>query len=367
MIFGVDLSSYLEEKAHGAKWFIKGEETTPFKAFKQNGASLVRLRVWNHPYDEEGNPYQGGTCDVNYLIESSKIAKEEGLDVLVDFHYSDFWADPGKQTLPKAWKDYSFEEVEQAIYDFTKETLTKLKELDIPVTSVQVGNEITNGMCWPYGRILGEMESRVGFDNLAILLKAGVKAVREVYPDAKVILHLENAGNLFIINQWYQEITSYGVDFDIIGLSYYPYWHGSIPNFFYNVGVLQSKYHKDVWVTEIAYAFTDTDYLAGKKGQLVVEGSNLDKLPDEVPYPLSKEGQVAFFKQFINEAKLASVKAIIYWEPAYIPVNGCGWATNNAQKYIGVTTFKDPRNEWANQNLFDYGGEATPAFYIFKD
>ncbi len=367
MILGADLSSYFELKRLGGKWSLNGVPTDPYSAFASNGCKMVRIRIWNDPYDEEGKPYEAGTCDVKCLLESAKLAKVKGMSVLPDFHYSDFWADPGKQTLPKAWKNDTYEELQEHIYSFTKDTLLLLKKEDIDVSAVQVGNEITNGMCWPYGRLVGEPGEKTGYDKLVPLLKAGIKAVREVYPKAKVILHLENAGRLLVLTDWLDHVTATDIDFDIIGLSYYPYWHGSMPNFFYNVGVLQGKYHKDVWIVEVSYAFTDRDYLTGEEGQLVVESGNLDRLNEPLPFPLTKDGQFSFFEKFIREAKAANVGAIFYWEPAFIPVKGCGWASIRAQEYMGCTTIKDPRNEWANQNLFDYGGEATPAFHIYKD
>ena len=153
MYLGVDLSTYLEEKADGAKYFDVDKEMDPFKALKDNGVSVIRLRVWNDPY-LNGKPYLGGTNSVENDVKIIKNLMPYGFEYMIDFHYSDFWVDPGKQTLPKAWKDLSIDELKVAIYEYTKQSLLKFKELGIKIPYVQIGNEVTNGFVWPHGKLL---------------------------------------------------------------------------------------------------------------------------------------------------------------------------------------------------------------------
>ena len=154
MILGIDVSTYFEELAANAKYYENGIEVNPLDLFIKNNVNYMRIRVWNNPYNEEGKPYLGGTCDVDNFIKLAKLAISKGFKILLDLHYSDFWADPGKQFLPKAWQGKGIDEVEQELYKFTKDVCLKAKEEGIEIDLIQVGNEITNGICWPLGRLI---------------------------------------------------------------------------------------------------------------------------------------------------------------------------------------------------------------------
>lgn len=152
MILGIDPSTYLEELAHGAKFFIDHKETDPLLAFKANGVDYMRIRVWVDPY--QGNkPYLGGTCDLENFLALGLLAQQKGFKLIIDFHYSDFWCDPGKQFTPKAWKDMNLEELEKKVYEYTKKALLKIKKAGLELYGIQIGNEITNGMLWPLGKL----------------------------------------------------------------------------------------------------------------------------------------------------------------------------------------------------------------------
>ncbi len=367
MKLGVDLSTFYEEKAFGAHWYVKGEEVDPYLAFKSNGISYVRLRLWKDPYDEDGQPYLGGTCDFEKLLWGALKANSLGMEVVLDFHYSDFWCDPGKQTLPKSWEGLSLPEARREVKSYTATTLASLKEAGVVLHAIQIGNEITNGFLWPLGHLEGEGLGRSNFEGLATLLKAGVEGAREVCPEAKIILHLENSGNLPLIDEWYGRVSSLGVDFDVIGLSYYPYWHGPMDAFFQNTRFLRAKYGKPVYVMETGFAFTTEDYESeAKSAQLVVNGEVAKSMESFLPYPCTREGQRTYVRDFLKKAKESLIEEVYYWEPAWIPVKGAGWATIKGQEYCREKTLKEPRNEWANQILFDYEGRATPAFDEFK-
>ena len=183
MILGIDVSTYLEQqRLTHQKYYKNGKEVDPFALFKENGVSIIRGRIWNNPYDEEGNPYLGGTNDVDSFIELAKKLKGYGFHYIVDFHYSDFWADPSKQFLPKSWRNLSYEQLLIEVYNFTKESLLKIKANDIDVVMVQIGNEITHGVLWPFGKLLGEKERSASFDRYAEILNSGIKASSGCHP-----------------------------------------------------------------------------------------------------------------------------------------------------------------------------------------
>lgn len=364
MKLGIDISTYFEELRLGAKYYDQGKEVDPIDLFVKNGISHMRIRVWNNPYDENNNPYLGGTCDVNNFIKLAKLAKSKGIKILLDLHYSDFWADPGKQLLPKAWAFKSIEEVANEIYKFTKEVLEKAKKEEIEVSLIQVGNEITNGICWPVGRLIDhENAPRTNYENLSRLLKEGIMAAKEIYPNIQTILHLERSYDQYIYQEFFDNVIKNGVDFDIIGASYYPYWHGTFDQFFANMNMCKQRYNKPIMVMELGYGFTLEDYIENNNGipQLVVnEGFEFNR-----PYPLTEEGQCQFVEEFLRRAKENNLAAVFYWEPLWIPGEGVCWASKEGQKYIKEEG-KSTRNEWANQCLFDYHGRKLPAFDKFK-
>ena len=364
MFLGIDVSTYFEEKKEGAKYFINGKEVDPLKVFVDQGISYMRIRVWHNPYDEDGHPYLAGTNDIKEFERLSKLAIQYGMHIILDIHYSDFWADPGKQFAPKAWQGLSFEEVEQKVFEHTKEILELINKNQFPVDYVQVGNEITNGMIWPYGQLDGSVSPRGNYEGLTRLLKSGIKAVRE-YSKAKVVIHLERSYDQFTYHEYFTHLDKYGVDYDVIGMSYYPYWHGTMPQLFGNIKMLKEKFHKDIMIMETGYGFTVEDYIQnGSQAQLVFTQGEFDYLNNKMTYPMTKEGQVSFLKDLLKQAKEMGVLGVCYWEPLWIPGPNICWASTYAQKYIHDES-KSTRNEWANQCLYDYHGEALPALYEF--
>ena len=153
MILGIDTSTYLEELSHGARYYDGTLEIDPLNAFASNGVNYMRIRVWNDPHSPEGEPYLAGTCDLDNYVKLGKLAKAKGYHLYMDLHYSDFWADPGKQFIPKAWADYSLDELADAVYDFTCHCLNTAIREGVAPEMIQVGNEITNGILWPIGKL----------------------------------------------------------------------------------------------------------------------------------------------------------------------------------------------------------------------
>lgn len=360
-IKGMDISTLLEEEACGAHYYDNGREGDLLEILKRYGANYVRLRLWNHPYAEDGSPYGAGTNDWEKTIIMAGRALKLGMGFLLDIHYSDFWADPGKQVVPKAWKDYNEKELEQAVYEFTKETMEKLKEKGTAPTMVQVGNELTNGLLWPSGK-------KPAFDAIARYVNAGIRAVRSVDTEIPIMIHLDNGGYNEMYREWFDNFISRGEPFDIIGLSYYPFWHGTLDELEYNMHDMAARYGKKIVIAEVSMGFTMEDYAEYEKLPPEQRQGMATKpeLVENLPYPMTPAGQGDFMKDVMGRiAKVSGGMGFFYWEPGWIPVPGCGWATDAALAYTGENG--PGGNEWANQALFDYDGNALPALEIIRD
>ena len=325
---------------------------------KRHGVNLIRLRLWNEPYDESGQPYGAGTNDLPRTMALARRCKALGLPWLLDFHYSDFWADPGKQYPPKAWAALDADGLERAVYDFTCETLLALKQAELLPTMVAPGNELSNGLLWPLGKV-------PNWANLARFVSAGVRAVREVAPAAQVMLHLDNGGNNALYRSWFDHyLANGGADFDCIGLSYYPFWHGSLADLKQNLHDLAARYGKPMIVAETSMAFT-LEECSAREGLRPDQKRGLaanEKTTAAVPFPATPAGQTAFLREL--RAVIRSVpnglgRGLIWWEPAWLPVPGAEWTKPAGLAYIHETG--PGGNEWANQGLFDYDGRVLPA------
>ena len=219
---GMDVSAVLALENSGVKYYnFDGEEQDVFMTLAQAGVNYIRLRVWNDPYDENGNGYGGGNNDVATAITLGQRATQYGMKVCIDFHYSDFWADPKKQFVPKAWEGMDIEEKSDALYNFTLENLTQILDAGVDVGMVQVGNEINNGMC-------GETDA----SNVRKLLASGSKAVRDAATasgkDILVAVHYTNIDDMKKLDTLLTGLQVKEIDYDIVGLSFYPYWHGTM-------------------------------------------------------------------------------------------------------------------------------------------
>ena len=366
---GMDLSTLLELERCGAKYYDHGQEMDILDIMKKYDVDTIRLRIWNDPWSEDGKSYGAGENDVKTTLEIAKRVTAAGFGVLMNFHYSDFWADPGKQIKPKAWKDYSVDELEQAVYDFTLETMELFKKEGVNITMVQVGNELSNGLLWPEGMIREDL-GKTEYDNVARFVSAGIRAVRKVTPDAGVMIHLDNGGNNELYRRWFDHYVERGEDFDMIGLSYYPFWHGTMDMLFHNMNDIAERYHKDLVIAEVSMGFTMDDYKAYEK--LTDEErkgyATRPALVEKIEFPMTVQGQYDFTKTLLERlltVKEGRGKGFFWWEPAWIPVAGSGWATPESLKYMN-----DPGpcgNEWANQALFDYDGNALPTLEFIRD
>jgi len=363
-IKGADLSCLLETEERGGRFFDPdGREGDALSILADQGVNLIRLRLWNDPYSPAGEPYGGGTCDLERVCTLARRVKALGLKWQLVLHYSDFWADPGKQHPPKAWRGLAPRELERAVYDFTAETLRTLKSRGLAPDLVSVGNEVTNGLLWPDGKA-------PAWDRIAAYISAGIRAVRDTLPDAGTLIHLDNGGDAALSRNWFDRYEeNRGEAFDWIGLSYYPFWSGSMAGLEENLRALALRFHKPLLITETAMGHTLADYadLENLDGKARRGSALTAALAETIPWPVSPEGQRRFLLDLAALIRRTPEKlgaGFVWWEPAWLPVPGSTWATEAALEYLG-----DPGpvgNEWANLTLFDHQGRALAALSCLK-
>lgn len=369
-IMGMDASAVPSLEAGGVSYYDEdGREKDVYQILAENGINYIRVRVWNDPFDAEGNGYGGGNCDIDNAVAIGKRAAQYGMKLFVNFHYSDFWADPAKQMVPKAWKGMNMDEKTEALYQYTKECLEKLVNAGIPVGMVQIGNETNGAMC-------GESSASAGgWKKITQLMSAGSKAVREVCPDALVVIHFANPEKVTNYESYGKNLEYYMVDYDVFASSYYPFWHGTLDNLSTVLSDIATTYGKKVMVAETSYAFTaeDTDYY----GNTIGEGGGIVK-----NYPFTVQGQANLVRDVIDTVVNKTIGGIgmFYWEGTWISAggknyeenhtlwekNGSGWASSHAAGY-------DPEDagKWYggcavdNQAFFDADGKALESLKVF--
>lgn len=346
-IRGMDASAVLSVEKSGAKYYgYDGKEQDVFETLAESGVNYIRLRVWNDPYDENGNGYGGGDNDVATAIELGKRATQYGMKVNIDFHYSDFWADPKRQHAPKAWEGMSADEKADALYDFTKESLTQILDAGVDVGMVQVGNEINNGMS-------GETD----VPAVMGLLSAGSRAVREIADsygkDIQIVLHYTNIEDNEEVDTMAANLKEYGVDYDIFGLSYYPFWDGTNENMQNVAKNIMDRYGKKVVIAETSYCYTEKD------GDGF--GNSFDGIEDAVDgYAPTVQSQATMIRDICAAANEVGVLGVFYWEGTWIPV-GSEDQDNSAlwEKYGSGCS-------WDNQAMFDFTGHPLPSLNVFR-
>ena len=361
-LLGMDASSVPSLEAGGVQYYNKeGKAQDVFAILADAGINYIRVRVWNDPYDGEGRGYGGGNCDIENAVEIGKRATRYGMKLLVDFHYSDFWADPGKQMAPKAWKGMTIEEKADALYAFTCDSLEQLKNAGVTVGMVQIGNETNSGLA-------GETR----WENMAQLFSSGARAVRETLPEALVAVHFTNPEKPGAYEYYAKQLEQYGVDYDVFASSHYPQWHGSLENLQQVLKHIKETYGKQVLVAETAHAYTAEN--------LDFHGNTVTA--DTVtPYPKTPEGQAAWVQDVVNAVAEIGGMGVFYWEGTWISAGGStyegnkalwqgygsGWATSwageydpqDAGKYYGGCAVE-------NQAFFDSRGHALESLGVFS-
>ncbi len=333
---GGDISSIIEAEENGCVFSNQnGEKADMFEILADSGMNSVRVRLWNDPVDECGIAYNNGHNDLETAIAIGKRATEAGFSVCIDFHYSDYWADPVNQIVPKAWAGMSLDEKKEALFDYTFESLCALLDAGVNVHMVQIGNETTSGLA-------GEN----GWDAMTALMSSGSHAVREVAGkygiDIAVAMHFTGQEHYAYFAK---TLSEHNVDYDIFAVSYYPYWHGGISEHVAILDRIISEYGKKILIAEFSYPYTYENF--DRHGNSIGVDSNL-----EFSYEISRDGQKEALENAISfaEAFGESCVGFYYWEPAWIGYQG----TNGAG------------SPWDNQALFDKNGDPLPALEAFN-
>ena len=364
-ILGMDVSSLIAEEQSGVRYFdFDGEEKDLLEILAENGVTHIRVRVWNEPYDEEGRGFGGGNCDIDKALAIGQRAAQYGLKLIVDFHYSNFWADPGKQMAPRAWADMDVETKAEALYAYTKESLQKLIDGGADIAMVQVGNETNGALCG---------EDR--WSNIQLLMKAGSRAIREICPQALVAMHFANPERSGSYANYAEYLDYYEVDYDVFASSYYSFWHGTRQNLARVLGDIHQLYGKKVMVMETSWPYTSED--SDFSGNNVGDGSGL-----QLDYPFTVQAQANSVRDVADTvAHIPGGIGLCYWEGAWISVGtesweqnsplweqfGSGWASSyaaaydpdDAGKYYGGCS-------WDNQTFFDPTGHPLESLRVFR-
>lgn len=379
-IMGADISSMISELDSGVvyrdydgKALTTLDDVVNFLA--EQGINHIRVRVWNDPYDSNGNGYGGGNNDVTKAKKFADACRKAGIKMLVDFHCSDLWTDPGKQQAPKAWKDYTLDQKAEALTKFIEESLTTIDPTKDVVDMVQVGNETTGGF-------IGE----TNVANMCTLFSAGSAGVKAYNSAVKVVIHVESPQK-GSVTKWAKNLSDNNVDYDIIATSYYPYWHGTLSNLESEFETVKNTYKKDVMVAETSYAYTLED---SDGHENTVRVGNNDS-GDNVTEPFTEQGQATYIRNLINAVNKAGGLGVYYWEPAWLTVGdttgltgdaydtqvvenktkwekyGSGWASSYASEYDAKDAGK-----WFggsavdNQAMFYPDGTATAALHVWN-
>jgi arabinogalactan endo-1,4-beta-galactosidase len=324
-LVGGDVSEIPEVEARGGTYSYKGKRQDPFKILKSAGWNFIRLRVWNEPKE--------GFSNKAHTLAMAKRVKAAGMTLSIDFHYSDWWADPGKQNKPAAWRNYNLDQLANAVRTYTKDVVGALVKQGTPPHMVQVGNEIIGGMLWPEGKLRGNDERK--WKDLTKLVNAGVEGVRQAQGKRKILtmVHLDRGGSNADSRWWLDNAIKHGMQFDTIGQSFYPWWHGTLGDLESNLTDLASRYKKDVYLTEVAYPWSRDP----ARGPGFAYDTDL-----KTKYPATPEGQADFLREVVDIVKRSNGKGVLYWAPTWIST-------------------KKEHIPWSNMAIFNDAGEALPA------
>ena len=328
---GGDISMLPQYEKHGNTYYdLEGNEIEVLPYFKELGMNCMRVRLFVDPGKASADDKGSGVIqDLDFVTQLGKRIKEAGLHFMLDFHYSDSWADPAKQTIPQSWQNTPTNALYDTVYQYTKRCLAVLVQNDAKPDFIQIGNEVSYGMLWNFGKVYATSDDN--WNVFSALLNRASKACREICPDAKIVVHTERSGQPDISLLYYQKLEKYGVDYDIIGLSYYPFWHNDLSTLSNTLKKLEDGFpNKKVQIVETAYYYQyqpDVDHDFSSK------------------WSVTPEGQKKYLSELISELKKhTNVNGLYWWFPEE---NGNGVIS-----------------DWVNRGLFDDNtGKALPALY----
>jgi arabinogalactan endo-1,4-beta-galactosidase len=338
-IKGADVSFIPQIEDLGGVYKVNGIPQDPLRIFKDHGFNFIRLKLWHTPSENYNN--------LEKILYMARRIKDRNLKFLLNFHYSDTWADPGRQRKPAAWVGLPFEVLKDSVHAYTKSVMRALCNQQTLPEMVQIGNEITPGMLWNDGRVGGSFDTPRQWSNLGELIKAGVRGVREsceAGDSVRIMIHLDRGGDNAACRWYFDNLLSQGVELDVIGLSYYPWWHGTLNQVRANLNDLAVRYGKDLVIAETAYPWTLQWF--DNRNNIV---GNADQL--HAGYPATVDGQAAFLAELISivrGVRNQKGKGVFYWAPEYISVPPIG-------------------SSWENNALFDFSGNVLPSMEVFLE
>ena len=331
-INGVDISMLKQVEDNGGTFYENGIQIDPIQTFSENGINTARIKIWHTPTLIYNN--------LESVLEIAERASFASLDIFLDFHYSDTWADPSSQTKPSAWEGLNFETLCDSIEQYSSHVITKLKDQNTLPKYVQIGNETDCGLLWPDGYVCNESNNDYQWNKLRELFQHainGINSVLDIQDTLRIISHVSSGGNWFFNN-----LLGHGFDIDVLSLSYYPMWHGGLSDLNQNIQVLVNNFQKPVLIAETSYPFT----LQWNDNTNNILGSNTHLLDE---YDASEEGQFLFLSDLMTVVKESNYGfGICYWAPDWISTNQFG-------------------SPWENQALFNFDGELLDAISVFDN
>ncbi|MCL7976725.1 MAG: arabinogalactan endo-1,4-beta-galactosidase [marine benthic group bacterium] len=335
-LVGADISFLPELEDHGVVYSDADGEKDLLLLLRDHGFNAIRLKLWHSPE----TPYN----TLDQVLGMARRIEDAGMLFLLDFHYSDSWADPQKQIKPAAWEGLPFGILADSVREYTRAVVEALARQGTPPEIVQIGNEIRPGLLWPEGRVDGEYDTPRQWDRLAMLLEAGILGTRGGSPDSppRIMIHFDNGAKNDMGRAFFDQLVERELDFDLIGLSFYPKWHGTLDELRYNLPDLASRYGKEIVVVETSYPWT----MEWKDEAPNIMGTEEDLHPG---YPPTKEGQVAFLtevREAVQNVPGGRGAGVFYWAPEWVAVEGVD-------------------SHWENATLFDFEGRALPGLDAF--
>jgi arabinogalactan endo-1,4-beta-galactosidase len=340
-IRGADISFTLQEENNNQSLTDNGQTAPIENILAQHGANYARLRIWVNP--------PKGTSDLNSALTLARRAHAAGLDILLDLHYSDSWADRTSQQTPAAWQGLTGEDLRSTVRTYTREVMAAFALQGTPVDIVQIGNETTHGMLWPSGQIY--KKAGEDWSGYAELVKAGIAGAKEATPGESplIMLHIDTGGDQEASAYYFDHILEQGINFDLVGLTYYPFWHGPLADLQRNLTNLAGRYGKDILIAETAYPWTLSS--ADNTPSVV---TSLEALPDAGAHPPTPQGQATYFaalNKILREVPNGHGAGYLIWEPGWLP---------------GVPADARTGNAHTNLTLFNWWGHGLPALNAFQ-